>query len=141
MEQKEFLTKADKSLFSFIFKFFFKTKVGPIISQVFPIIFMIMYIIINAMKNADLSPSQRSSAYFVSGFPTYIVLSIIPLSFITLPQTMVELKNSILLRKIKTSGFTKSRYLAFTYIQYFFFALVSVTITLIIYLFTKYWNY
>ncbi len=134
IQQKEFFTKADKSLFNFIFKFFFKTKVGPIISQVFPIIFMIMYIIINAMKNADLPPSQRSSAYFVSGFPTYIVLSIIPLSFITLPQTMVELKNSILLRKIKTSGFTKTRYLTFTYIQYFFFSIVSVTITLIIYL-------
>lgn len=132
MNNKIFMTEADRSLFNFLFKYFFKTKVGPIISLVFPIIFMIMYIIINAMKNAELSSGEHKSyIYFVSGFPTYLVLSIIPLSFITLTQTMVELKNSILLRKIKTSGFTKTRYIMFTYIQYFFFSWCSVLITMV----------
>ncbi len=131
--KKEFISNSNRSLFNFLFKYFFKTKVGPIIALVFPIVFMVMYIIITAMKNAEVPEANRSSAYFVSGFPTYVVLSIIPLSFITLPQTMVEMKNSILLRKIKTSGFTKMHYLSFTYLQYFFFSWCSVFITLIIY--------
>ncbi len=44
----------------------------------------------------------------------------------------MELKNSILLRKIKTSGFTKLRYLTFLFIEYFVFDLCSVLITLVI---------
>ncbi len=40
---------------------------------------------------------------FVSGLATYLTLAIAPIALITLPQIMVELKNSIVLRKISIS--------------------------------------
>ena len=40
---------------------------------------------------------------FNSGLPTYLTLSVSPIALITLPQIMVELKNSIVLRKISIS--------------------------------------
>ncbi len=49
-EKKSFITESDKSLNKFLIKYFFKSKVGPIIALIFPILFMAMYAVISTHK-------------------------------------------------------------------------------------------
>ena len=125
----------DVNLFNFLLKLFFKTKIGIIIAEFFPIMFMVIYYVVYSSNIGDSNNgSDMSMSYFVMGLPSYIVLSIIPLSFITLPQIMVELKNSILLRRIKTSGVKKEEYLLIIFVQYFILSIISCLITFLIFL-------
>ena len=131
MKNKSF--SKEINLFNFLLKLFFKTKIGIIIAEFFPIMFMVIYYVIYSSKIDD-SDNVSSMSYFVMGLPSYIVLSIIPLSLITLPQIMVELKNSILLRRIKTSGIKKEQYLLIIFLQYFMLSIISCLITFLIFL-------
>lgn len=118
------------SIFVLINKYFWKTKVGPIFSTTLPFLFMIMYF---ALSNNNSSSSFGSNS-FVNGLPTYISMSIIPLSIITLPSMLIEFKNSIILRKIKTCGLNELGFNGLCLI-YFFIASISFTlITMIIFL-------
>lgn len=111
--------KSNKCLVIFLIKLFLKTKVGPIISLVLPLCFMIIYYII-ANFNNDVET-------FVENLSLYISLSIIPFTMIIIPQIIVELKNSILLRKTKTSGFSKLNVITLMFLVY---SVISLLITL-----------
>ncbi len=85
------------SIIELVNKFFWKSKIGPIGSLVLPLAFMTIYKImsyVNGLEDVDI---------FTSGLSTYLSLAIAPIALITLPQIMVELKNSIVLRKISIS--------------------------------------
>ena len=64
--------------FSLINKYFWKTKIGPIFSIVLPFIFMVIYFVLGSS-----SDSGDKLSYFINGFPTYLSMSIIPLSIVS----------------------------------------------------------
>lgn len=115
--------------FSLINKYFWKTKIGPIFSIVLPFIFMLIYFVLGSSSN-----SSDKLSYFISGFPAYLSMSIIPLSIVTLPSMNIEFKNSILLRKIKTSGINKFEYNLICLIYFFVASIVFSIITIILFL-------
>lgn len=114
--------------FSLINKYFWKTKIGPIFSIVLPFIFMVIYFVLGSS-----SDSGDKLSYFINGFPTYLSMSIIPLSIITLPSMNIEFKNSILLRKIKTSGIDKFEYNLICIIYFFIASILFSIITIILF--------
>jgi hypothetical protein len=65
--------------------------------------FMLIYYLIEMNSNTG-------SRFFVSAFPAYIALSVLPITLITLPQMLVEIKQSIVLRRISTSSITPIKY-------------------------------
>ena len=75
-----------------------------------------------------------SVAQLISGLPTYISMCILPLTIISIPQIIVELKNSIILRKMKTSGITKLNFFIVIIILFSLISIVCVFITFIIFL-------
>ncbi|MGL4252004.1 MAG: ABC transporter permease [Metamycoplasmataceae bacterium] len=54
--------------------------------------------------------SNDSMGTFVQAFPSFITLSVLPVTLISLPQMLVEIKHSIILRKISTSAITPIKY-------------------------------
>lgn len=119
---KESLSK-NKVLAEFLIKYFFKSKLSPIISFLLPILFMLVYYVTSSNSNTN------GISFFFGSLPVYITWSILPITLISLPQIIVELKNSIILRRIKNSGFTKNNFLALIFILYF---LLSVFFTIVI---------
>ncbi|WPL38948.1 ABC transporter permease [Malacoplasma iowae] len=114
--------------FSLINKYFWKTKIGPIFSIVLPFIFMVIYFVLGSS-----SDSKDKLGYFINGFPAYLSMSIIPLSIVTLPSMNIEFKNSILLRKIKTSGINKFEYNLICIIYFFIASILFSIITIILF--------
>ncbi|MGL5205660.1 MAG: ABC transporter permease [Metamycoplasmataceae bacterium] len=93
---------AEMSIVILIHKFFWKSKVGPLTMFLLPTGFMLIYYVIGTSNN--------SMAGFVQAFPSFIALSVLPITLISLPQMLVEIKHSIILRKISTSAITPIRY-------------------------------
>ncbi len=87
----------ESSILELVNKFFWKSKIGPIGALVMPISFMLIYKIMSYLNG------HENIYIFTSGLSSYLTLSIVPIAIITLPQIIVELKNSILLRKISIS--------------------------------------
>ena len=85
------------SIISLINKFFWKSKVGPLTMLLLPFSFMLIYYLIENNGSNDGGPS-----FFVSAFPAFIALSVLPITMISLPQMLVEIKQSIVLRRIST---------------------------------------
>lgn len=118
-----------KSTLFLINKYFWKTKVGPIFSIVFPFVFMLIYFALgNSKENRD------STSMFVDGLPAYLSMTIIPLSLVTLPSMNIEFKNSIVLRKVKTSGIDSKGYNLILFLFFFSISMLFVLFTLIIFL-------
>lgn len=106
------------SILTIINKYFWKTKTGPIFAIVMPLIFMIIYFALGETGNKG-----EQIAYFLNGVPAYFAMTIIPLSILTLPAMIVEFRNSILLRKIKTSGVNSINFNLTCLFYYFFISL------------------
>ncbi len=94
---------SELSIVSLINKFFWKSKIGPLTMFLLPTGFMLIYYLIEMNSNTG-------SRFFVSAFPAYIALSVLPITLITLPQMLVEIKQSIVLRRISTSSITPIKY-------------------------------
>ena len=110
----------------FLVVYFFKSKLSPIISFLLPLLFMMVFYV--AASGSD--DPDAGLQLFLGSLATYISLSILPLALISMPQIIVELKNSIILRRIKNSGFTKNNFLALTFILHF---LLSIAFVLIVF--------
>ncbi len=106
---------------SLINKHFWKSKIGPISSIVLPVMFMLMYKIMSI---------GVSDGIFALSLPTYLTLSVLPLTLITLPQVICEFKTSIILRKISVSTITKFKF-TFILLSYYFIALICSTLGVI----------
>ena len=122
---KESLSR-NKFLAKFLVVYFFKSKLSPIISFLLPLLFMMVFYV--AASGSD--DPDAGLQLFLGSLATYISLSILPLALISMPQIIVELKNSIILRRIKNSGFTKNNFLALTFILHF---LLSIAFVLIVF--------
>lgn len=120
----------NKTLISFIFKFFIKSKIGVILAIGMPLLFMLTYYIIGS---DDLKPGETNEQ-FANSLGAFFAMAVLPLNLISLPQMIVELKNSIIMRKIKTSGFSKVNFLLIIISFYVFISIASLFITMIIYL-------
>lgn len=83
-----------KAVLWLINKHFWKSKIGPICTCALPLFFMIIYKIL----------SDDTNSMFMSGLASYFSFSILPLCLIAMPQMIVELKTSIILRKISVSS-------------------------------------
>ncbi|MGL5640546.1 MAG: hypothetical protein ACRDCD_02770 [Mycoplasmoidaceae bacterium] len=112
---KESLSR-NKFLAEFLVTYFFKSKLSLIISFLLPVLFMVMYYSLSIGDDFGIE-------LFFGSLGVYISFSILPVTLISLPQIVVELKNSIILRRIKNSGFTKNNFLLLIFFLYFFLAL------------------
>ncbi len=102
---------------------FWKSKIGPISSIILPLFFMIIYRII----------SEKNILIFSGALPTYFSFSILPLCLIALPQLMVELKTSIILRKISVSRITSLRFSSILLLYYFVILIGSTTLIILLF--------
>ncbi len=121
------LLNKNKCLFKFFILFFIKSKLGPIIGISLSLFFMIFFY--------TVSKSQPDMTTFANGLPAFISVSILPLCLISIPQLMVELKNSILLRRIKNSGFSKTNYVGLIFL-FFLIAVIIFTLSVFIIFFS-----
>ena len=122
------------AIISLINKFFWKSKIGPLTTILLPFIFMIIYYMIGD-PNDDVGMNV-----FVSAFPAFITLSVLPLTLISLPQMLVEIKQSIVLRRISTSSITPIKYNLIVATWFFIMCFLStlfVTILFLCFLNTK----
>lgn len=115
------------AMFILINSYFWKTKVGPIFSLVTPFIFMVIYYVL------DISGDDSKLSIFVNALPAFLAMSIIPLSIVTLPSMNIEFKNSIILRKIKTSGINPLIYNVITFCFFLAMSLLFSLFTLMVY--------
>lgn len=104
--------KNNIAIFNLINKFFWKSKLAPISMFGLPLLFMFIYFAIS-------SSSSSSSFDVFDGFNLYISFSVMPISLVSLPQLLVEIKNSIILRRIAISNISAFRY-NFLMSTYFF---------------------
>lgn len=114
---------------SIINKYFWKTKVAPILSLGIPFGFMLLYFLID--DKMPPVPGAGPSITYISALPSFISLSILPFILITIPQMHADFRNSILLRKIKVSNISKFNYLTLVAI---FSAVMSLFFVIIIFL-------
>jgi len=107
-------------------KYFWKTKIAPILSLGIPLGFMLLFF---ALEQSNDVNNGIPSTSFISGLPSFISLSIFPFMLMTLPQMHTDFKNSILLRKIRISNIGKYNYflLIFGYstVMSLFFTLIT----------------
>lgn len=104
--------KNNIAIFNLINKFFWKSKLAPLSMFGLPLLFMFIYFAIS-------SSSSGSSFDVFDGFNLYISFSVMPISLVSLPQLLVEIKNSIILRRIAISNISAFRY-NFLMSTYFF---------------------
>ncbi|MGL4950520.1 MAG: ABC transporter permease [Mycoplasma sp.] len=104
------INDSHKAVFELIYKFFIKTKMGPISFTLFPLAFMLMYFFVG---------NSQGVSFFISGLPSYLSLGILPITLVVLPQMLVEIKSSIILRKIAVSNLTKMNYIINVFLSYF----------------------
>ena len=119
---------SELSIISLINKFFWKSKIGPLTMFLLPIGFMLIYYLIENNGNND-GPS-----FFVSAFPAFITLTVLPITMISLPQMLVEIKQSIVLRRISTSSITAIKYNLIVASWFFLMCCFSTFIITIIFL-------
>lgn len=122
-------TKSSMAVFKLINKHFWKSKVGPISALAMPLFFMIVYKIIGA---------GRTDGVFENGLASYLSFCILPICLISLPQIMVDLKVSIILRKISTSQVTALKF-CFILLGYYLLTTVA-SVCIVIILFASFLN-
>lgn len=118
------LYKAKKllSVVKIINLYFWKTKIGPLFAILLPLGFMLIYYAICSSRN--------NYDYFMIAIPTYIAMSIMPLSILTIPAMNIEFRSSIILRKIKTNNINATEYSIISYVYYLILNSVAVAITI-----------
>lgn len=104
--------KNNIAIFNLINKFFWKSKLAPMSMFGLPLLFMFIYFAIS-------SSVSGSSFRVLDGFNLYISFAVMPISLVSLPQLLVEIKNSIILRRIAISNISAFRY-NFLMSTYFF---------------------
>lgn len=95
---------SNMAIFSLINRFFWKSKIAPLSMFGFPLIFMIIYFAISQSGNSSFVLSV------LDGLNLYISFSTMPIALVCLPQLLVELKQSIILRRIAISNVSSFRY-------------------------------
>lgn len=113
----------EKAIVKLINKHFWKSKVGPISSCFLPLFLMIIYAIV----------SKDDKSMIAGGLSSFFSFSILPVGLITLPQVMVELKSSIILRKISISRITAWKFSILLLIYYLIAIIFSNIIIIILY--------
>lgn len=142
MKQKKSL-----SVFKLINTYFFKNKVGLLFSVLFPLFFMLVFFIVGHYASGEKTPvmgmdtKNSSMGYFASGFPAFMTLTICPLSMLSLPTMNIEFRNSILLKKVKSSGISKYEYNGLTFGYFMLMTVCATLITLSIYFLFLIGNY
>ncbi|MGL4343502.1 MAG: ABC transporter permease [Metamycoplasmataceae bacterium] len=114
-----------KAVFQLVNKFFWKTKIGSLSFFVFPLSFMLIYFFIGM--------DSTSSNIFSSGLPAFFSFGILPITLVVLPQMLVEIKSSILLRKIAVSNLSKTWYILIVLSTYFLIVILEALYVLIMY--------
>ncbi|MGL5204796.1 MAG: ABC transporter permease, partial [Metamycoplasmataceae bacterium] len=117
---------AQISIIILIHKFFWKSKVGPLTMFLLPTGFMLIYYVIG---NSD-----DNIRVFVQAFPSFIALSVLPVTLISLPQMLVEIKHSIILRKISTSAITPIKYNLIVSAYFFLMCFFSTVFIILLFL-------
>lgn len=107
------------AIFKIINKYFWKTLSAPIFAFVFPLVFMIIYFAISA------DDPLKIQTIFAVALGSFFSWSILPMCLITLPQLLVELKSSIILRRIKNSNITALKYNLIISIYFLIMAIIS----------------
>ncbi len=105
-------------------KFFWKSKTGPLTMLLLPLCFMIMYRLF----------SDGDNVFFANALPGFISLTTLPITLITLPQMLVEIKQSIILRRISTSEITAIKYNLLVASWFFVLCIFSTFIIFILFL-------
>lgn len=112
---------SENAVFSLLNTHFWKSKIGPISTIAMPFIYMVIYI---AIGNSEL---------FFSGLSSYISFSILPLVLISMPLSLVEFKNSIVLRKISTSSISAFKFCCILFTYYLLATIISNIIIIILF--------
>lgn len=123
---KKISTNKILAIYLLINKYFWKTKIGPIFSIFVPFACMTLYYIIGYVL-------MNNGTYLIQGLPVFTSLCIIPLAIITLPAMNIEFRNSILLRKIKTSNISSFQYNLICF-SYFFIMGFLLTFVMLIFI-------
>lgn len=126
---KEFTDKSSLSVFKLINKHFWKSKIGPIAGFLLPFFFMVIYKIIG---------HARTDGIFENGLASYLSFGILPLCLISLPQIIVDLKTSIILRKIAVSPVTPLKF-CLILLGYYFLA-ITISTSFVILIFATFLN-
>ncbi len=118
----------ESSILILINKLFWKSKIGPLTTILLPFSFMVIYYMVgNSTDDGNMS-------FFVSAFPAFITLSVLPITLISLPQMLVEIKQSIVLRRISTSSITPIKYNLIVAIWFFVMCFLSTLFVIILFL-------
>lgn len=110
------------SIFSLINKYFWKNKLGPIIVFVFPLI-MTIFLYLLSINHED------QYYYFAQDNIFLISISCIPICIFTMPLLIVEIKKSILLKKIAQAHISASLYISIISIYFLFLSSFSLMLT------------
>ncbi|MGL5630201.1 MAG: hypothetical protein ACRDCG_00255 [Mycoplasmoidaceae bacterium] len=122
--------KRSLTILQLINKYFWKSKLAPIMSLLLPLCFIIInYLMSESFKNsAGKTGDGINRDTFVSALPGIFSLSILPLILLVLPQMHVDFKKSVILRKIKVNNFKKFYYI---FLVSFYFTIMSILFSLI----------
>lgn len=115
--------KNELAILGLVNKYFWKSKIGPIISILLPLVFMIIFKLVN----------ENDQNFFASGLSSYFAFSILPLLLITFPQLIVEFKISIILRKISVSSISATKFCLIVLFYYLLMVIASNIIVIILY--------
>ena len=136
------------SIFKLINTYFFKNKVGLLFSVLFPLFFMLVFFIVGSYaasgENKEImgmDTKNNNMAYFANGFPAFMTLTICPLSMLSLPTMNIEFRNSILLKKVKSSAVSKYEYNSIVFGYFMMMTFCATIITLTIYFLFLIGNY
>lgn len=114
-----YYTQTYKAILSLINKFYWKSKTALFAMFFLPLVFMFIYYAI--------SFSQPNVSVF-AGFSLYIAFSVLPITLVSMPQLLVELKQSIILRRISTSNISSFRYIFLMSCYFFGMCTLSVIV-------------
>lgn len=110
------------AIFSLINKYFWKNKLGPIIVFIFPFI-MTIFLYLLSLNHKD------QYYYFAQDNIFLISISCIPICIFTMPLLIVEIKKSILLKKIAQAHISISLYISIISVYFLFLSSLSLALT------------
>lgn len=110
------------AIYCLIDRFFWKNKLGPIIAFAFPFFVVLLTYIV------DLS-NDDPYYFFASSNKLIVPISAIPLSIFTLPLLLVEIKRSILLKKIALARISAITYIVIMGSFFMFLSILSVILS------------
>ncbi len=118
---KKFRVRSIFAIYGLINNFFWKNKLGPIIVFIFPFLVVILCYIID-------SSNDDTYHYFANNQTLIIPISATPISLFVMPLLLVEIKKSILLKKIAQARIKPIEYILVTGSYFAILSFVSVII-------------